>query len=253
MSAPDGLVLRAVNPLTKLAAAMVYVIAITVLFELRFQLALLALALLALLLLERVPPLRLAAVMAPFALMGFGYLWTNLLFHRESAGYLQSLGALSVAGHPGLDAGLIVFLRALNFGAVSYLFVRSTPPADLALGLMQRAGLPPALAFSVFTAVQFIPALGEDVRQLRMARRLRGGAGRGSWLALPRRYAGLIVPLLANAVRRAQRSAISMEARGLTRPMTRSYLRRSRFGPADVAFAIAAAAGLVCTSVLAFV
>ncbi|MBM3598128.1 MAG: energy-coupling factor transporter transmembrane protein EcfT [Alphaproteobacteria bacterium] len=248
--------LHPVNPLTKLAAAIVLVIAVTVVFDIRFQAAVLALIVVVLMVLEGVPPLRLALVMLPFALMGFGFLWTNLLFH-EAGGYVESLGRFSLLRGSALDDGIVVFLRAVNFGAVSYAFVRATPPADLARALMQNAGLRPTVAFAVFSVVQFIPQLQDDLRQLHLAHALRAATAQASGIrslvGLPRRYVDLVIPLLAGAVRRAQRSAISMEARGLTHPMRRSFLVCSKFGRADLVFALASSASLMLMIGLAVV
>jgi energy-coupling factor transport system permease protein len=252
MPASSARPLGRVNPLSKLAAALVFIVLITALFDARTQAIVLVLTSLSLLVLERVPPLRLLWVMAPFAMMGFGFWWTSVVFQRQSADYLQSLGRFSLLNNPGFDAGFVVFLRAINYGAISYLFVYSTRPADLAIGLMQNLRMPPALAYSIFTAVQFMPALRADLRQLRLARNLRSVDGRTRWRDLPAAYAGMLVPLLAGAIRRAQRSAISMEARGLAHPMTRSYLRQSTFGRHDVVF-LAVAAVLAAAIVVAAV
>lgn len=248
MSYSDALPLRRINPVTKLAVAIVYLLAMTALFDPRAQAIVLGLTILALLTLERIAPLRLLGVLAPFALMGFGLWGTNMLFPGQTQAYLDSLGRFSLMRNPAFDAGLVVFLRAVNFGAISYLFVHSTRPADLALGLMRNLRAPPALAFAVFAAVQFMPALADDLRQLRLAHRLRRDSAHGRWRGAISRTVRLLVPLLVAAIRRAQRSAISMEARGLTNPMTRTFLRQSRFGRPDAIFVVFATAllGLVC-------
>lgn len=253
MNDADALPLRRVNPIAKLGAALVYLLVMTALFDPRAQAVVLAVSVLALLALERIAPLRLLGVLAPFALMGLGLWGTNLLFPAQTQAYLDSLGRFSLLRNPAFDAGLVVFLRAVNFGAISYLFVHSTRPADLALGLMQKLRAPPALAFSVFSAVQFMPALAEDLRQLRLARRLRRAPGRRSWRESMGEPVRLMVPLLVSAMRRAQRAAISMEARGLASPMTRTYLRHSIFGVADAVFVACATAILAAAVAVAFV
>jgi energy-coupling factor transport system permease protein len=236
MRAAEWRPLARVNPLSKLAAALLYIVLITAVFDAVTQAIVLALTAASLLLLERIAPLRFLAVMSPFVIMGFGFWWTSVVFQRQSAEYLESLGRFSLVRNAGFDAGFVVFLRAINYGAISYLFVHSTRPADLALALMQRLRLPPAFAYSIFSAVQFIPSLRDDLRQLHLARRLRRPASRRSWRALPAAYAAMLIPLLAGSVRRAQRSAISMEARGLSHPMKRSYLRESTFASNDLCF-----------------
>ena len=63
---------------------------------------------------------------------------------------------------------------------------------------------------------QFLPVVKEEFIQIRHAHRLRGiGDEKRVW----QRLIGLkrvLIPLLAGAVRRAERSAFAMEARGFT-------------------------------------
>jgi energy-coupling factor transport system permease protein len=232
-SRPERRVLERLNPLAKLAAAVVYFIAATVIFDPLFQLALLLGILLALVALERVEPLMLLKVMAPFVLVGLGYLWTNLFFHDSTAYYMPSSACTAEIADPALNAGVTLFLRTVVFGAISYCFVRTTDPAALMRSLMQQAKLPPHLGFSIFSAVQFLPYLRDELRQIRLARALRTGRRRMAGLIdLP----GIAIPLLASTIRKASRAAISMEARGLTRPMRRTSLHRARFGPRDAIF-----------------
>jgi energy-coupling factor transport system permease protein len=230
--------LRRVNPLSKLAAALLYIAAATIVFDAAFQLLLLAVVAVALMALERIGPLALLKVLLPFALVGFGYLWANLLFPASTATYSESLGAPAFLFDPAANAGATLFLRALSFGLISYAFVRSTDPADLVRALMQRARLPAFIGFSVFSALQFLPYLREDLRQIRLARSMRASTPASRWARL-RGVPGLAIPLLASTVRKASRAAISMEARGLHHPMRRTSLRSSVFAWADAAFLLA--------------
>jgi energy-coupling factor transport system permease protein len=241
---PEVLTLRRVNPLTKLVAAVVYMAIATIVFDAMFQFALLVVLVVALVALERVRPLQLVKVLLPFALVGFGYLWANLLFYDSVAYYSDALAREAILGSPAADAGITLFLRALCFGVISYVFVRSTDPADLMRGLTQQARLPAHIGFSVFSALQFLPYLRDEARQIRLARAMREN-GRSPWISRLRDAMGLIIPLLAATIRKASRAAISMEARGLRRPMARTSLHRSSFERSDVNFAAAAVLLLV--------
>jgi energy-coupling factor transport system permease protein len=232
-SRPEQRVLERLNPLAKLAAAAIYFIAATVIFDPLFQLAQLLSIILALTLLERAPPLMLLKVMAPFALVGLGYLWTNLFFHESASYYTPSSAGTAEITDPALNAGVTLFLRAVVFGAISYCFIRTTDPAELMRSLMQQARLPPHIGFSIFSAAQFLPYLHDEVRQIRLARAMRTGRRRMTgFLDLP----STAIPLLASTIRKASRAAISMEARGLTRPMRRTSLHRARFARRDAIF-----------------
>jgi len=232
---PEPLPLRRVNPLSKLAAALLYIIAATLVFDARFQLLLLIATVTVLIALERVEPIMLLKVMAPFALVGFGYLWANLLFPASAGSYSRSVAAASLVRNPAVDAGLTLFLRALCFGTISYAFVRSTDPAELVRALMLRARLPAHIGFSVFCALQFLPSLRDEARQIRLARTMRRRGHTRRWVRLGE-LAGIAIPLLASTVRKASRAAISMEARGLHRGMERTSLHPSTFAWIDGAF-----------------
>src|SRR5262245_1310869 len=84
---PEPLPLRRVNPLSKLAAALLYIVVATLVFDAGFQLLLLMATVIVLIAFERVDPIMLVKVMAPFALVGFGYLWANLLFPGSAGTY----------------------------------------------------------------------------------------------------------------------------------------------------------------------
>jgi len=241
---PEPLPLRRVNPLSKLAAALLYIAAATLVFDALFQLLLAAAVAVALIALERVGPLALLRAMLPFALVGFGYLWANLLFPASTATYSESLGAPALLRDSAANAGATLFLRALSFGLISYAFVRSTDPADLVRALMQRARLPAFVGFSVFAALQFLPYLRDDVRQIRLARSMRASGPASRWAQL-RALPSLPIPLLASTVRKASRAAVSMEARGLHHPMVRTSLRASTFARADAVFLLSALLALV--------
>lgn len=241
---PERLPLRGLNPLSKLAVALAYIVAATLVFDAGFQLLLLIAVMVALIALEGVDPITLLRVMAPFALVGFGYLWANLLFPGSTASYSGSLEAAALVRDPAVDAGLTLFLRALCFGAISYAFIRTTDPSDFVQALMQRTRLPAHIGFSIFCALQFLPALRDEARQIRMARRMRRQRRVRGWTPL-QETAGLAIPLLASTMRKASRAAISMEARGLQRTMVRTSLRASTFVPADGVFLLCSGALVV--------
>ena len=81
--------LKALNPLSKLAVCCIWLVAAVLIFDARFQLAAILVPALALVALNRTSPFVLLALMVPFALFGFGFLTTSLLFRQESDFALQ--------------------------------------------------------------------------------------------------------------------------------------------------------------------
>jgi energy-coupling factor transport system permease protein len=85
----------------------------------------------------------------------------------------------------------------------------------------------PATLYEVGTALvvalTYAPQLVEDARRVRVARRLRGHAGRG-----PRELARLAVPVLDGALERSLDLAASMESRGYGRSVHRDARSRRK-------------------------
>lgn len=205
--------LSTLHPLPKLVVCLAWILASILIFDLDFQLITIALAAAPLIVLERRSPLLVLALMVPFALFGFGFFTTSVLFRQDSPFAVQ-MAAETPFGAPAVSAGLILFCRAIACGMVSAVFALTTDPGALIKALMVHWRLPPSIGFALFQALNLVPDLGRQMQDVRLARAMRKGRP-------PRRIPGpaelvsLIVPLLAYAIRRAGRSALAMEARGL--------------------------------------
>ncbi|WP_306117991.1 MULTISPECIES: energy-coupling factor transporter transmembrane component T [unclassified Roseitalea] len=242
--------LSALHPLPKLVICMAWIVASILVFDLRFQLATIAVASLALIVLERRSPFLVLALMVPFALFGFGFFTTSVLFRQDSA-FALKVAAETPFGAPAVSAGLILFFRAIACGMASAVFALTTDPGALIKALMVHWRLPPQIGFALFQALQLVPDLGREMQQIRLARAMRRGRP-------PRRVPGptelvsLIVPLLAYAIRRAGRSALAMEARGLAPGAPRTVTGAPALTRKDAVFSVCAAAVLLVAIVVAF-
>lgn len=234
------MILRRVHPLAKLAVAMVWLVAVTFVFDPRYQATAIAAMLGALIALDRASPLKLALVAIPFALFGLGFLWINLFFHDQAGSVTESYRAISWSADPGLQAGWVLFLRALAYGFISYAFVRTTDAVLLVRALQQYLNLPASVAYGLFAAIQFWPRLLADIRQILTAHAQREGRPPPR-LPSPRQIARLVIPVLAGAVRRATRSAQAMEARGLRAGAPRTHYTSVPFAARDGVFVAIAA------------
>lgn len=239
--------LTALHPLGKLVVCMAWIAAAILVFDARFQLATIVIASLALVVLDRTSPILILALMVPFALFGFGFLTTSVLFRQDSDFALRIAGE-SVLNSPAFSAGVTLFLRAIACGMVSALFALTTDPGALIRALMAQWRLPPRIGYSLFSAMQLVPDLAAEAQQIRLARAMKRGRP-------PRRFPGpvelvsLVIPLLAFAIRRAGRAAIAMETRGLAPDAPRTVVSAPRLHGRDLAFiAIAFAALALCIS-----
>lgn len=228
-------VLHRLNPTVKLAISLATMLVATILFDLRTLLVIAALMAAVVWQLGRVPLLRLARALLPFFVLGLGYLWMNALFARDRPGGLDILleiGPLQVSAQ-GIETGLILMARALCFGASSLFVVATIDPMDFALSLVHQLRLSPRLAYTVLAVYRFLPLLEGELRQIRAAHRLRGvGEGKGLRARVEQVYR-YTIPLLAGAIRRADRVAVAMEARAFGDARCRTYYRQLTLGPVD--------------------
>ncbi|KPQ05596.1 MAG: ECF-type hydroxymethylpyrimidine uptake system permease component YkoC [Rhodobacteraceae bacterium HLUCCA12] len=222
--------LRAFHPLLKLALCLAWIVASLAIFDLSFQIAVFAGATLLLALGARVPLRHLLLLMVPFALFGFGFLTTSLLFRAESGFAVQM--AQEQGGAPDVAPGLVLFFRVLACGMTSAMFALTTDPGQFVRALMQHLRLPASVGFALMQAMHMVPDLRAEMLQLRMARAIRLGRPLRR-VPAPGEVIALAIPLLAYAIRRASRAALSFEARGLGSHAERSYLPQARAGWAD--------------------
>lgn len=230
--------LTSLNPLTKLVVCCIWLVAVVLVFDPRFQLAAILVPAFALTAFNRTSPLVLLALMVPFALFGFGFLTTSLLFRQESDFALRMAGE-SLLASPAFSAGITLFLRALACGMISLFFALTTDPGLFVRALMRHARLSPRIGYSLFAAMQLVPDLAGEAQQMRLARAMKSGR-RPRRIPDPFELMGLVIPLLAFAIRRAGRTAIAMEARGLGPDAPRTIMNAPAFHRRDGVFVVVA-------------
>ena len=240
--------LNAVHPLAKLGVALVWLVASVLVFDAFFQGATIAIMAATLILLQRMRVLVVLALMVPFALFGFGFFTTSVLFRQESD-FAISMARETFLSSPATSAGMVLFLRAIACGMVSATFAFSIDPGLFVRSLMATCRLPARVGYAVFSAMQLVPDLAAEAQAIRIARAMRAGRPPRR-LPGPAEAFGLVIPLLAFAIRRAGRAAIAMEARGLSAGGARTILGAPRFHVRDAAFT-AVATGALALCVLA--
>jgi energy-coupling factor transport system permease protein len=150
----------------------------------------------------------------------------QVLFVRQGIVLLE-IGPLVVTGG-GVEQGVYVAGRFLSVVLLSYLFVLTTEPNDLAYALM-RAGLPYRYGFALITALRLVPTFeqeGQIVYNAQLARGVRYD------VRSPRRFLTLarqfVLPLLVSALGKVDGLAVSMEGRCFGKYPTRTFLRQVR-------------------------
>ncbi|WP_082466000.1 energy-coupling factor transporter transmembrane component T [Agreia sp. Leaf210] len=124
-----------------------------------------------------------------------------------------------------IGAWLIGLATALRLAAIVLLALvgglTSTGP-DLVRSLVQQLRVPYRLGYTALAAFRFVPRFGHELDVIRQAHRVRGiSDGRGP-IAAVARTAGYVVPLLAGAIRHAERVALAMDSRAFGAHPTRT-------------------------------
>jgi energy-coupling factor transport system permease protein len=145
---------------------------------------------------------------------------------------LSTIGPLTITAG-GLEAGVYIAGRFLVVVLLSYLFVLTTEPNDLAFALM-RAGLPYRYGFALVTALRLVPTFeqeGQIVYSAQLARGVRYD------VRSPRRFLTLtrqfFLPLLVSALSKVDSLAVSMEGRCFGKYPRRTFLREVRITRRD--------------------
>lgn len=184
----------------------------------------------------------LARPLAPLVVVAAGFAWSNAAFAVPPPGAeVWTLGPLRLSD-TGLRFGIAIGLRGLAIGALSIVFVRTTDPTTLIVSLIRNARLPFRIGYALLAGYRFLPFLGDELERVRLAQRVRGQLAPLGPFAGVRVAARSVVPLLSEAVRRASRIAIAMDARGFGSARERTYYRETPVRPADVVFALASLA-----------
>ena len=125
----------------------------------------------------------------------------------------------------GLLRGIYIGSRFLVVVLISYLFVVTTSPNQLAYSLM-KAGLPYRFGFTFVTALRMIPIFEEEALTVYRAGQVRGVKYRPRRLKdLGDTLSGFILPMLISAMSKVDALSISMEGRCFGKYRGRTYFK----------------------------
>lgn len=173
----------------------------------------------------------------------------SMLLYAEPGGRIHARIWLATISDQSIALSLAIGLRVLAIGVPTLVGLVGLDPTRLADGLAQVARLPHRFVLAALAGTRLFGVLGEDWRQIALARRARGlGDTSAVRRALQAAFALLVV-----ALRRGGTLATAMEARGFGGP-ERTWARSSTVGRADLALlnvAIAVAALAIGVSLAA--
>lgn len=232
-------VLGRTSPVLKLGIALVWLIGLATTGAWAPPIVLASVAVIAALVIGRVPPGDLAGGLAPLWLAAVGLAFFNTLFGFANADAssttVLTLGPWRVTAE-AIDAGVGLGLRVVAIGAVGAVFALTTDSTRLVDALVQQARVSERFAYGALAAYGALPRFGEDLANLRAARRMRGL--RGTW------HPRILVGLLVLAIRHGDRMALAMDARAFGSG-PRSRYREVRWSGLDLMVGLGAGIALV--------
>lgn len=233
--------LPALNPLAKLAAVIPATVLLVFVRDLATPLVFLALAYVVLLggvrFTRRLALILFLAIPVGIVLIGCGFaLWTD-------AALVETTPVVLEIGQWRLHAGAlqIGFATALRLGAIIALALLAgltTTGPDLVRSLVQQLRVPYRVGYAALAAFRFVPRFAHELDVIRQAHRVRGAhGGRGPFAAVTRGF-GYAVPLLASAIRHAERVALAMDARAFGAYPDRTERHEVPFRARDTVFVL---------------
>lgn len=219
------------NPLAKLGAVALATIPLVATLDF-VSAGLVVLVTLCLLPLAGITIARFLARAWPLLVAGMFGAWGTALVGNDSGAVLLDLAVFTVT-EGSLVAGLATGLRAFAVAVPAVLVFSTTDPTDLANALAQKARLPHRFVLGALAGMRLLGLLVEEWTTLGMARRARGVGSRGSLGQRILANLGQAFGLLVQAIRRASRLAVTMEAKGFG-GAERSWARESVFARRDL-------------------
>ncbi|WP_350348810.1 energy-coupling factor transporter transmembrane component T [Agromyces sp. G08B096] len=241
-----GRFLHALNPLAKLAAPLPVMVALIFTRGVPIPAAILIGALLLILVGASLRPRAVVALVVGtpvlVALLGLSFgVWVD-----PARIPVDAPGASVVLAYVGdwrftLAAYLVGVATAVRIAALVMLSLiagLTTGGPELVRALVQNLRVPYRIGYTALAALRFVPRFGHELEVIRAAHRVRGtDHGRGP-VAWARRTVGLAIPLLASAIRHAERVALAMDARAFGAHPTRTERTISRWRVRDSVFVV---------------
>ncbi len=244
---PGNSFLHKMNPVSKLAAAFLLVIACFVTSNFALLAAVIVLDALLAVQCKMVPQtLGLAKAVALFSAL----LAVIALLFTPQGDVLLALPWGYIGTESVLAAALIV-VRLVACAVPLFLVFYVTKMTDMANALVKVLHVPYKYAFTFMSTVHFIPVFMNDMAGIMEAQTARGVEFDGGFAKRVRLMIPLCVPLLVSSVRKTNSAAIAAEVRGFNLRTRESGFKEYPFSGIDHAAMAVSAAFLAAAVVLA--
>ncbi|MBP1946231.1 energy-coupling factor transporter transmembrane component T family protein [Methanobacterium petrolearium] len=145
---------------------------------------------------------------------------------------LFTIGALNIY-QASFMAGVAIALRIYALLLFSFPFVLTTEPSNFIRSLIQNLKIPYRFSYGVLVAFRFVPMMETEFNVIRSAHKVMGISekkGIQSYFEKIKRYS---IPIIVNAIRIGERTALSMDGRAFGAFDERTYFRKMEFKSID--------------------
>ncbi|GEP49211.1 energy-coupling factor transporter transmembrane protein EcfT [Microbacterium saccharophilum] len=146
---------------------------------------------------------------------------------------IVSIGAWTLYSG-ALEIGFATSLRLAAIVALALIAGLTTTGPDVVRASVQQLRVPYRVGYTALAAFRFVPRFRHELDIIRQAHRVRGA--HGGRFAVVARWWGYVVPLLAGAIRHAERVALAMDARAFGAHPDRTERHLVPFRARDVVF-----------------
>lgn len=172
----------------------------------------------------------------PFVVAAIVAAYGTALLAEKTGRVLFELGPVLFT-EDSVNAGLAIGLRGLAIALPGLFLLTTTDPTDLADALAQRLKAPHRFVLGALAGMRLVGLLLDEWRTLGLARHARGVGHEGNPAARFGNFLGQAFGLMVQAIRRATRLAVAMEARGFGAG-PRTWARESTFSRVDIGVAL---------------
>ncbi|WP_167132061.1 energy-coupling factor transporter transmembrane component T [Paramicrobacterium chengjingii] len=233
--------LHALNPLATIAGPLPAILFLIFTRDIATPVSFIALAYLLLLTGSRLNARRLLvlfiALPAAAVILGLGFsLWTDAsTLDHDTA--LLSIGNYRLY-LSAVEVGSATALRLISIVALALLTGFASRGPDLVRSAVAHLRVPYRVGYAALASYRFVPRFRYELDVIRKAHRVRGAMGGRGPIAAVRRTIGYIVPLLASAIRHAERVSLSMDARAFGAHPSRTERHEVPFRTRDTMFIV---------------
>lgn len=149
-----------------------------------------------------------------------------------------------------LARGFLLGLRTFVFSLVGMLFASTTQPVPFFYSLMQQLRVPVRYAYGCLAAFRMLPMMAEEFVHIRQAMKVRGLMRKKGITAIYNRFMRYALGMLVQSIRRAQRTAVAMEAKRFALTDERTYYYQIGWSHSDAIFVLILLAAVAASFIL---